>query len=282
MRSRCAFIAVLIIFLAGATVAWGSSTQIRMDEDLALGNPIVIQVCVALADNRHQWIAPVPAAIGNGQDARTNLYWGARYGLKTYLIRDGGWKKIAAAKPSDKRILERVVLKRSFSRHGSTVPVYLVADAWDGRYIEETIRQFLKYNAGRDTVDVALNGKVIHAGGRAHLIAYIGHNALMDYAGIKNRSVPDPAAASNNPENDAIVLACKSKSFFLPRLEKAGAFPLVLTTGLMAPEAYSLQAAIVKWIAGGNVVRVRKAVAASYNRYQKTGTKAAERLFDVR
>ncbi len=281
LRRTCAFVAILIIFLAGVAVAWCSSTQTRMDEDLALGNPVVIQVSVALADNQHQWIAPVPAAIGNGQDARTNLYWGARYGLKTYLIRDGGWRKIASVKPSDRRILERLVLKRSFSRNGGTVPVYLVADAWDGRYIEETIRQFLQYNAGRDRVDVELNGKVIHAGSRAHLIVYIGHNALMDYAGIKNRSVPNPAAASNNPQNDAIVLACKSESFFLPRLEKTGAFPLVLTTGLMAPEAYSLQAAIEKWIAGGDVVRVRKAAAASYNRYQKTGSKAAERLFDV-
>jgi hypothetical protein len=282
MRRKSAFLSFLILFLAQATLAWCSTTQTRMDEDLALGNPIVIQASVALADNKHQWIAPVPAAIGNGQDARTNLYWGARYGLRTYLIRDGGWKKVATFIPSDKRILERVVLKRSFPRNGRTVPVYLVADAWDGRYIEATIRQFLAYNAGRDTVEVELDGGVIRAGGRAHLIVYIGHNALMDYAGIKNRTVSDPITVSDNPDNDAVVLACKSKSYFLPRLEKAGASPLVLTTGLMAPEAYSLHAAIEQWVAGESAVRVRKAAAAGYNRYQKTGSKAAERLFDVK
>lgn len=282
MKKRSAFITILLIFLAQTTIGWCSTTQARMDKDLAFGNPIVIQVSVALADNKHQWIAPVPASIGNGQDARTNLYWGARYGLKTYLIRDGGWQKMATVKPSDKCILERLVLRRSFSRNGRTVPVYLIADAWDGRYIEETIQQFLKYNAGRDTVEVELNGKAIQAGSRAHLIVYIGHNALMDYAGIKNKTVSNPIAASNNPDNDAVALACKSKPFFLPRLEKTGASPLVLTTGLMAPEAYSLHAAIEQWIAGASAVRVRKAAAASYNQYQKTGSKAAERLFDVR
>lgn len=41
-----------------------------------------VHVFVALADNR-QGIAPVPARIGNGQDPANNLYWGARYGIKT-------------------------------------------------------------------------------------------------------------------------------------------------------------------------------------------------------
>jgi hypothetical protein len=253
-----------------------------MDHDLAMGNPIVIQVSVALADNKHQWIVPVPASIGNGQDARTNLYWGARYGLKTYMVRDGGWKEMSTIKPPDKRILERVVFQRSFSRNGRTVTVYMVADAWDGRFIEDTIGQFLKYNAGKDPVTVELNGKAIQAGGRAHLIVYLGHNALMDYAGNKSRTVSDPVAAADNPKNDAIVLACKSKPYFQPRLERVGASPLVLTTGLMAPEAYSLHAAIEQWVAGAGAIRIRKAAAASYHRYQKTGLKAAQRLFGVK
>jgi hypothetical protein len=253
-----------------------------MDHDLAMGNPIVIQVSVALADNKHQWIVPVPASIGNGQDARTNLYWGARYGLKTYMVRDGGWKEMSTIQPPDKRILERVVFQRSFSRNGRTVTVYMVADAWDGRFIEDTIGQFLKYNAGKDPVTVELNGKAIQAGGRAHLIVYLGHNALMDYAGNKSRTVSDPVAAADNPKNDAIVLACKSKPYFQPRLERVGASPLVLTTGLMAPEAYSLHAAIEQWVAGVGAIRIRKAAAASYHRYQKTGLKAAQRLFGVK
>lgn len=282
MRGITSLIFILFILSCFAGNALGSTTQDRMDEDVALGNPIVIQVSVALADNKHQWIVPVPASIGNGQDARTNLYWGARYGLKTYMTRDGGWKQVSTTRPADKRILERIVLRKSFTRKGRMVRVYLVADAWDGRYIGDTIAQILKYNAGKDNHEINLGDRTIHAGGGAHLIVYIGHNALMDYGGLKNKTMSTPRTADMNPVNDAIVLACKSEPYFRPRLEKTGATPLVLTTGLMAPEAYSLHEAIEQWVAGATTMRVRKAAAASYHKYQKSGLKAAERLFGVK
>ena len=40
-----------------------------------------IHVFVALYDNKYQGIIPVPQKIGNGQDPRLNLYWGAGYGV---------------------------------------------------------------------------------------------------------------------------------------------------------------------------------------------------------
>lgn len=273
---------ILIILLNHSQIAFGSTTQQRMDKDIADGKPIVIQVSVALADNKNQWIAPVPETIGNGQDARTNLYWGARYGIKTYMTKDGGWEKVATLRPHDNRIIERIVFKKYFSRNGQVVPVYLVADAWDGKYIRDTIKQFLNYNAGKDVYSVQLKNKKIHAGGNAHLIVYIGHNALMDYVGVKNLTLLNPKTESNKQQNDAIVLSCKSEQYFLTRLKKLGAYPLVLTTGFMAPEAYSLHAAIKQWVTGGNDKQVKKAAADSYNKYQRTGRNAAERLFGVK
>ena len=168
-------------------------------------------------------------------------------------------------------------LKKTFSRNGQSLSVYLVADAWDGKYIRDTVIQFLKYNAGKDVIDIKLGEKKIRAGGNAHLIVYVGHNGLMDYSNILNPE-PEPGRLPN----DAIVLACMSEDYFLSRLKKLGAHPLVLTTGLMAPEAYSLDAAIKMWAEGGDDIQVRKAAAKSYNKYQKTGLKAAERLFGVK
>ena len=46
------------------------------------GEPLRVHVTVALCDNATQGMVPVPAAIGDGDDPRTNLYWGARYGVK--------------------------------------------------------------------------------------------------------------------------------------------------------------------------------------------------------
>src|SRR5215203_6417081 len=54
----------------------------------AFGKPLVVHVTVALCDNATQGIVPVPPAIGDGNDPRTNLYWGASYGVKSQLKRE--------------------------------------------------------------------------------------------------------------------------------------------------------------------------------------------------
>ena len=48
------------------------------------------------------------------------------------------------------------------------------------------------------------------------------------------------------------LLACASKQFFAEALRSSGASPLLWTTGLMAPEAYTLKSALDGWIAGEN------------------------------
>lgn len=281
MSAKNLMAAVPLILVCSGQLVNASPTQERIDNDISAGKPVIVQVSVALADNKNQWIVPVPAAIGDGQNATTNLYWGARYGLKTYMTRDAGWEIMASLETRDERIIERLVLRKEFLRHGRSVPVYLVADAWDGKYINDTINQFMRFNGGNDELVVQIDDEMLHAGGNAHLIVYVGHNALMDYVGVKNIMIARPTTSENNPTNDAIVLACKSQDYFSSRLEKVNTNPLVLTTGLMAPEAYSLNAAIQEWITGASAEEVRKAAAASYNKYQKTGRKAAERLFGV-
>jgi hypothetical protein len=75
------------------------------------------------------------------------------------------------------------------------------------------------------------------------------------------------------------MLACISKHFFAEPLRATGAKPLLWTTGLMAPEAYVLKAAIDGWLAKESDEQVRKRAAAAYHRYQKCGVKAALNLF---
>ncbi|NQY66691.1 MAG: hypothetical protein HRT72_03070, partial [Flavobacteriales bacterium] len=49
------------------------------------GQTRMIHVFTALCDNENQGIVPVPSLIGNGKDVRNNLYWGAGYGVKSFL-----------------------------------------------------------------------------------------------------------------------------------------------------------------------------------------------------
>ena len=76
-----------------------------------------------------------------------------------------------------------------------------------------------------------------------------------------------------------IILACASKAFFGPYIRETGAEPLLWTTGLMAPEAYTLKAALSGWIAHEDNEAIRQRAARAYDKYQKCGARAALRLF---
>ena len=54
--------------------------------------PRLVRVFVALADNEHQGIVPVPKALANGNDPGRNLYWGAAYRVKTFFQKRRDWK----------------------------------------------------------------------------------------------------------------------------------------------------------------------------------------------
>ncbi len=98
--------------------------------------PTTIYILVALCDNKYQGIVPVPKAIGNGQDANNNLYWGAGFGLKTYLNKQQDWQLIKVQKNQQAIILERLVYKHK------TKDIYIVADAYNGQYIKNTLEDF--------------------------------------------------------------------------------------------------------------------------------------------
>ena len=89
---------------------------------------------------------------------------------------------------------------------------------------------------------------------------------------------PTVDTSRNEPRSSA-VLACASKEYFLDYLDATQSHALLLTTGLMAPEAYTLDAAIRAWVSDGSTAQVVEAAAQAYHRYQKCGVGAARRLF---
>ena len=48
--------------------------------------PKTVRIIACLADNRNQGIVPISAQLGNGQDPKNNLYWGALYGVKSLSL----------------------------------------------------------------------------------------------------------------------------------------------------------------------------------------------------
>jgi hypothetical protein len=260
-------------FSGAACAADPAQVAQRRDADFAAGRPLIAHVVVALCDNVHQGIVPVPAALGDGANPGTNLYWGAMYGVRTFFKRSERWKSVPIAASQDSRVLERVAFRSEVERDGRRGAVFLVAEAWNGQYIADAIRHFLELNQGDHVEAWRVGDQQMEIGGAAHLVAFVGHNGLMDFPAPVLARSPKPAAA-----RASVVLACVSDSYFIPLLG-AESMPLLTTTGLMAPEAYTLEAAVTTWFSGQDAAEVRQAAGRAYARYQRSSEKAAVRLF---
>jgi len=235
------------------------------------GRARVVHVFVALADNAHQGIVPVPAALGNGDDPGRNLYWGAAYGVRTYFRKSAGWKEIALLQNPSAAVLERAVFYHASGN------VYLVADAYRGREIKKTITDFFEASAGLNKEKAirvkGASGKEVGISPQPDLAVYVGHDGLMDFA-MERKFQGEPG-----DRREAIVLACASKAYFGPNLKPTGAQPILWTTGLMAPEAYTLKDALDGWMDGETAEQIRERAARAYAKYQKISIKASLGLF---
>ena len=237
---------------------------------LSAQSPRIVHVFVALADNANQGIVPVPAKLGNGEDPEHNLYWGSAFGVKTFFSRSPEWKLLSSGTQPKHEVLERCVWKYR------NAEVYLVADAYRGREIQAAILNFLDAAAGlaREQISVSDGGKTtkLDIRGGANLVAYVGHDGLMDF------QLPRIPQRKDTATRQAIILACGSKIYFASALRASGAYPLLWTTNLMAPEAYTLKSALDGWIAGESDQQIHERAAAAYDKYQKCGIKGARKL----
>lgn len=236
----------------------------------AQNSPRTIHVFVALADNANQGIVPVPAKLGNGEDPTNNLYWGSAFGVRAFFSRSPDWMLISCKFPTKHEVLEHCIFKHR------TLGVYFVADAYRGREIQTAILDFLDSASGlgreRIEVDGGSGPLALEIRGGSQLIAYVGHDGLMD------APLPRIPRQKDHAARQAIILACASRNYFTTALRASGAYPLLWTTNLMAPEAYTLAAALDGWVLGENDQQIRERAAVAYNRYQKCGLRAAERL----
>ena len=212
-----------------------------------------VQVFVCLCDNKHQGIAPVGAKIGNGMDPANNLYWGCSDGMLTYFKRSKKWKLLKTEKPKDSPVL----LKLSFQH--SVHQTKLTALAYRGDRMEKCLEDYFK--ACRD-------------GGKDELIAFIGHNGLMD----TSPQIPE-AAKENDEASQTIVLGCITGSYFQEPLAKMNSQPLLTTKSLMYPGSFILHDALEVWLKKGGRKEIHEAAAKAYAKNQKISVKAARTIF---
>ncbi|MDD5124983.1 hypothetical protein [Methylovulum sp.] len=216
-----------------------------------------IYVVVSLVDNASQGIEPVPAKIGNGDDPHSNLYWGALYGVKTFLSKADGWQKLGCEKDINETILERC----EFAWKDKLT---VTADAYRGSLIGQAMLDFMQQAA--TPPDAA----------KREMVVFIGHDGLMDK---QNLPIIGRFPKHAGHDKQAVVLACMSDMFFAKHLHAAGSKPVVTTHSFMAPEAYVLEAVARGFANQASESELRSAAGTAYAKYQRISSKAGMSVF---
>jgi hypothetical protein len=216
-----------------------------------------IHVIVSLVDNVSQGIVPVPAKIGNGNDTLHNLYWGAAYGVKTFLSKAEGWRKLGCEDNINDTILERC-------RFAWEDKLTVTAEAYRGSRIDQAMLDFMRQAATPPNP------------AQREMVVFIGHDGLMD-----EESLPIVKHFPKHAKHDkqAVVLACLSDEFFSAHLQAAGSQPVVTTFSFMAPEAYVLEAVARGFANRASEAELRSAAATAYAKYQHISAKAGKSVF---
>jgi len=212
--------------------------------------PRKIKVFVALCDNFSQGIIPVGEKIGNGDQPDSNLYWGCSDGFGSFFKRSKRWKTLKSDSSTSETILRTMTLRHTSGK------AELEALAYRGSEIKQCLIDFEKTATSH----------------QYDLVAYIGHNGLMDFKLPIEKPTTDGST-------DVIVLGCLSEEYFADRLEKMGCRPVLMTRQLMYPGSFILHSAIEKWITKASLAEIRNAAGEVYAKNQKISVRAATGVF---
>jgi hypothetical protein len=265
---------------ANDPAAWLAALRERVDDDIAAGKPLVVQAHVALCSN--EIIRCGGHGLGDGDDAKRNLYWGTSGGFLGWFGRKGsGWTQVYDG-PAEGDVLDVRVWKRTVKK-GSVV--YVVAHAWRGSAIDDALSAYVTELYGEAPRSITLDdGTKIEAGGAAQIVSWVGHNRWMDlepydWKAAAERASKDRAAGSDAPIKGTIAVACKTKEYLAADVPAASRVPLLMTSDFLFAGAHSFEGAVWSFANGGSYAEIRDAAAAAYATGEKKEKKRVKYAF---
>lgn len=249
--------------------------ETQIQQKIANGKPLVVHIFVPLCDNEHQGIVPTTASLGNGFSLRTNLYWATTNGMKRYFKEKKEWKFLQSIKNiyQDSVVLERVIFKRTYPNQAV---VYLVADAYRGDKMLETLNHFSRAMSNNYTKKITLSDNTtidIHGG--ADLVVFNGHNGLLDFA----KDVPKKFYNTTNSQKDMVAIACFANEYFEWEALRAQAYPLVRAKSTLHPGAFVVSAIIDDWVMLKSIEEMRLSAGKAYCEIHNCSAKTSKNLF---
>lgn len=250
---------------------WLAALHQRVIEDLAAGQPLVMQVHAPLCEAT---ILPCGSErLGDGESLETNLYWATSAGFGRWFRRKGGgWKRVFERRgeaTGDPDVLSLAVYRRTLSapaswrRRGAPArfAAFVVVHGWRGKAIDRALEAFARQSSGQDELLLEEGELRVRAGGAAHLVAYSGHNRLMD---VPPYQWPQPAEQPIG----AIAVACLTAEY-LQQQATATRIPLLLTRDFLFANAAPVEAVLLAFARGGSYAAIRRAAATAYAGVQK-------------
>lgn len=248
--------------------AWLARLTDRVIEDVRAGKPLVVEVHVPLCDNTI--IACGNAKLGDGDNPETNLYWSTTPGFGAWFARKhGGWKrvlKLREGETGDKDVLALHVYRRTqatpaaWRKRGAParIEIDIVVHGWRGTAIDRALSAYAAEISGRDSRTITLADQTtLEAGGAAQIVAWVGHNRLMD---LDTFTWPEPGAQVKG----TIAIACHTAAYMEERVPAATRVPLLMTRDFLFANAAPLEATVLAFADGGTYATIRLAAATAY------------------
>jgi hypothetical protein len=242
----------------------------HLKEKVAAGEALNVHVLVPLCDNKNQGIVPTSESLGNGLSLRSNLYWATSKGMKRYFKEHKDWTLISSQLDPNEHALERVIFESKLS---NGTMIRMVIDAYRGDRMKECLEHYFASLAGKLTHANTVEGREIALYGNADLLAFNGHNGLMD-------TDVDIVQNTDGMQRDAVAIACISHDYFLPYLEASGSYPLVMTRSLLYPGAPVMEEVVKRWAQLQTNELIRQGAGDGYYRMKpKSGVNGARNMF---
>lgn len=251
-------IVLLLALLSGPARAgvvedrWLAQLTDRVVADLAAGQPLTVDVIVPLCDSTI--IACGNTRLGDGDNPATNLYWATTPGFGRWFAHEGrGWTPVAAPAPTA-NVLAHLVYRRtvaapaSWRRRGAPArfPIEVSIRAWRGSAIDDALAAY---------------AAALASDASAHLVAWVGHNRLMDLERFEW-----PAATSRTSTKGVIAIACHTAVYMEDSVVDDRRVPLLMTRDLLFANAAPLEAVVLAFARGADYARMRRDAIAAYAR----------------
>ena len=245
---------------------------------------ITVTVHVALADKRR---GGTPTKFGDGDKPEENLYWGARFGVETFLTQAGGWRRAYADDGDGGQILRRVVLHRrtesapAWEARGVTRPfdVYVLANAWRASAVTAAMAQPLRDALGAKPVRLTVEGVDLEFGAGSVMSGYVGPNGMED--GYQDPFAELAAGPAGRQMGVFYVSAMSAVYLHRPVIDH-GLYSVLFVRRAVVPEAYVLAGVLESLAAGELDEGFVEAAAAQYVSHQKNCTPQQARFLFYR